>query len=378
MLNKSARALLLWALVTVPALAQVPVPTAPELKARAYILLDQDSGQVLAAENENERLDPASITKLMTAYAVFRSLADESISLEDQVMVSEKAWRTPGSRMFIEVDTRVSVEELLQGMIVQSGNDASVALAEHVAGSEDTFAQLMNQLAAELGMEDTNYRNSTGLPSDDHYTSARDISILASAIVREFPEYYAWYSQKEFTYNDITQQNRNRLLWRDPSVDGMKTGFTEAAGYCLVSSAKRDDMRLVSVVMGTRSPAERAKESQSLLSYGFRFYETRLAVAGGSPLEEARVWKGEQETVGVGVRDDIYVTVPRGHGKDLDIQLQLQEPLMAPVDMDQTLGTVTLGNGAGVVGNAPIYALNDVPEGGLWRRGLDTLLLWFE
>jgi len=246
--------------------AQMPVPAGPELSARGYILLDHNSGQPLAVKNENEHLDPASITKLMTAYATFRALRSGQIKLQDQVLISENSWRTPGSRMFVEVNTRVSVEDLLQGMIVQSGNDASVAIAEHLAGTEGTFAQVMNQYAAELKMHDTQYRNSTGLPSEGHYTSAADIARLATAIISEFPEYYRWYSQREFIFNGITQKNRNALLWRDPTVDGMKTGMTDAAGYCLVSSAQRDGMRLIAVVLGTKNPSIRANESQALLN----------------------------------------------------------------------------------------------------------------
>ncbi len=358
--------------------AQVPVPSGPEIGARGYVLLDHNSGRILASKNENERMDPASITKLMTAYAVFRTLKSGQISLDDQVMISEKAWRTSGSRMFIEVGTRVTVNELLQGMIVQSGNDASVALAEYVAGNEAVFAQLMNQYAAELGMLNTQYQNSTGLPAKDHYTSANDIARLTTQLIEEFPEYYNWYSQKEFTYNKITQKNRNALLWRDPSVDGLKTGMTDAAGYCLVSSAKRDDMRLISVVLGTKSSSARAKDSQALLNYGFRFYETRLLYTAGDAVTEARVWKGATETAGIGLQQDLYITIPRGSYAQLEAKLDLPPQLIAPVDHTTRLGTVRVNLNSEMVAEANLFALSSINEGTLWQVAKDSVLLWFE
>jgi D-alanyl-D-alanine carboxypeptidase (penicillin-binding protein 5/6) len=364
--------------LTVAAQAQVPVPAQPDIGARGFLLLDHYSGQTLAAKNENERLDPASITKLMTAYAAFRALASGQIELSDQVLISEKAWRTAGSRMFIEVGTRVSVDELLQGMIVQSGNDASVALAEHLAGTEDVFAQVMNQYAAELGMTNTQYRNATGLPAEDHFTSAADIARLATAIIREFPEYYGWYSQKEFTYNSITQKNRNALLWRDPSVDGMKTGMTDAAGYCLVSSADRDGMRLISVVLGTKSPSARARDSAALLNYGFRFFETRLLYPAGDSVTEARVWKGNAEMTNLGLQNDLYVTIPRGSYGQLESKVELMDRLIAPVDRSTRLGTVQVRLDQQTVAEANLFALNSIDEGTLWQIAKDSILLWFE
>jgi len=355
-----------------------PVPSGPEIGARGYVLLDHNSGRILAARNENERLDPASITKLMTAYVVFRTLQSGQISLDDPVMISEKAWRTPGSRMFIEVGTRVTVDELLQGMIVQSGNDASVALAEYVAGNESMFAQMMNQYAAELGMFNTQYQNSTGLPAKDHFTSANDIARLATTLIREFPEYYRWYSQKEFTYNKITQKNRNALLWRDPSVDGLKTGMTDAAGYCLVSSAKRNDMRLISVVLGTKSPSARAKDSQALLNYGFRFYETRLLYPAGGSVTEARVWKGDAETASIGLQHDLYVTIPRGSYEQLEAKVELPPQLVAPVDRTTRLGTVQVNLNSEKVAEANLFSLTPIDEGTLWQVAKDSVLLWFE
>ncbi len=368
------------ALLSLPVLvnAQAPIPSAPDLGARGYILMDNDSGKLLAAKNENERLDPASITKLMTAYVTFRALQSEQLSLDDQVLVSEKAWRTAGSRMFIEVGTRVSVEDLLQGMIVQSGNDASVALAEYLAGTEDAFVQLMNQYALELEMRDTQYMNVTGLPSKNHFTSAADIARLAKAIISEFPDYYRWYSQKEFTYNGIAQKNRNALLWRDPSVDGMKTGMTDAAGYCLVSSAQRDDMRLIAVVLGTKSSRARANDSQALLNYGFRFFETRLLYEAGGSVAETRVWKGEMENANLGLTSDLYVTIPRGSYDQLQAKIELPDQVIAPITRTTQIGRVRIDLDDETLAEANLVALNTINEGTIWQIAKDSVLLWFE
>jgi D-alanyl-D-alanine carboxypeptidase (penicillin-binding protein 5/6) len=358
--------------------AQAPIPSAPDLGARGYILIDNDSGKLLAAKNENERLDPASITKLMTAYVTFKAINSGQLSLDDQVPVSEKAWRTAGSRMFIEVDTRVSVEDLLQGMIVQSGNDASVALAEYLAGTEDAFVQLMNQYALELEMRDTQYKNVTGLPSKNHFTSAADIARLARAIISEFPQYYRWYSQKEFTYNGIAQKNRNALLWRDPSVDGMKTGMTDAAGYCLVSSAQRDDMRLIAVVLGTKSSMARTNDSQALLNYGFRFFETRLLYEAGGSVAETRVWKGEMENANLGLTSDLYVTIPRGSYEQLQAKIELPDQVIAPVTRTTQIGRVRIDLDNETLAEANLVALNTINEGTIWQVAKDSVLLWFE
>ncbi len=355
---------------------QIPAP--PALNAKAYLLVDHQSGRILASHNENERLDPASITKLMTAYAVFRSIRDERIGLEDPVLIGEAAWRTGGSRSFVDLGDRVPLSVLLQGMIIQSGNDASVALAEHVSGSESAFADLMNLYTKELGMTDTNYRNSTGLPDPEHYTTAADILKVANAIIREFPEYYRWYSQKDFTWNSITQSNRNGLLWRDTTVDGMKTGFTETAGYCLVSSALRDEMRLVAVVLGTDSPRARESESQTLLNYGYRFYETKLLLPAGKALSEARVWKGDQDTAGIGVNHDIWVTVPRGTGDGLKPVFTLPAQLIAPLDPTIELGRVRVSLADQTIAEAGLYPVAAVAEGSLWQQTRDSVLLWFE
>ena len=365
-------------LLPATASAQIAAPSPPNLNAKGYLLMDFNSGHTLASRNADERLDPASITKLMTAYAVFRAIKSGQISLEDKVRVSEKAWRTPGSRMFIEVGTEVTVEQLLPGMIIQSGNDASVALAEHVAGTEAIFAEVMNQLAAELGMTNTNYMNSTGLPAENHYTSATDISKLASALIREFPDYYRWYSQKDFTYNGITQGNRNSLLFRDESVDGMKTGYTENAGYCLVSSAERNGMRLISVVLGTKSPAARANESQAILNYGFRFFETRLLWEEGEVVANARVWKGETNEIDLVTGAPVYVTVPRGSAEQVETGVQMPEKLIAPVPANTSIATATASVDGNVVASTDLFSAIAVPEAGILGSVWDEVLLWFE
>jgi D-alanyl-D-alanine carboxypeptidase (penicillin-binding protein 5/6) len=374
----SAAILGLFLLPSSGAFAQAAVPRAPELDSRGYILMDHHSGRVLVAKNEQEHLEPASITKLMTAYAAFRALKEGQVKLDDAIPVSENAWRTPGSRMFIEVNTRVPMEDLLQGMIVQSGNDASVAIAEYLGGTEETFAELMTQYARELGMLNTRYRNSTGLPDENHYTTAADIARLASAIIREFPEYYHWYSQQEYTYNGITQKNRNALLWRDPSVDGMKTGMTDSAGYCLVSSAERDGMRLVAVVLGAQSPTARANDSQALLNYGFRFYETRLLYPAGDTVTEARVWKGQAESADLSVREDIYVTIPRGSYDLLEAKLDLPGQVIAPIKPSDRLGVLRVNLAEETLAEANLFALNAVDTGSLWQQARDSVLLWFE
>jgi D-alanyl-D-alanine carboxypeptidase (penicillin-binding protein 5/6) len=369
---------LIFVAISSTSLAQIAAPSPPKLAAKGYLLMDFKSGRVLGSMNPDERLDPASITKLMTAYAVFRAIKSGQINIDDEVRVSEKAWRTPGSRMFIEVGTRVPVELLLPGMIIQSGNDASVALAEHVAGTEATFAEVMNHLAAELGMTNTHYVNSTGLPAENHYTSATDISILATALIREFPDYYRWYSQKQFSYNGITQGNRNALLWRDESVDGMKTGYTENAGYCLVSSAERDGMRLIAVVLGTTSPAARANESQALLNYGFRFYETQLLWEQGEIVASARIWKGAEENIDLIVKDPVYVTIAKGTGDQLETSVNTPAKLMAPILQTTAIAQATASVGGETVATTDLYSSIEVPEGSFMQTSWDEVLLWFE
>jgi D-alanyl-D-alanine carboxypeptidase (penicillin-binding protein 5/6) len=376
--NKLLSTALIFIAICNVSLAQIAAPSPPKLAAKGYLLSDFKSGRVLGSMNPDERLDPASITKLMTAYAVFRAIKSGQISIDDEVQVSEKAWRTPGSRMFIEVGTRVPVELLLPGMIIQSGNDASVALAEHVAGTEATFAEVMNQLAAELGMTNTHYMNSTGLPAENHYTSATDISKLATALILEFPDYYRWYSQKQFSYNGISQGNRNALLWRDDSVDGMKTGYTENAGYCLVSSAERDGMRLISVVLGTKSPAARANESQALLNYGFRFYETQLLWEQGEIIASSRVWKGAAENIDLVVKNSVYVTIPKGSAEQLETSVETPTQLMAPISQTTPIARVTASVSGETVASADLYSSIEVPEGSLMQASWDEVLLWFE
>jgi D-alanyl-D-alanine carboxypeptidase (penicillin-binding protein 5/6) len=358
--------------------APLPIPKPPATGATAFIIQDFHSGRVIAEEASDLPVEPASITKLMTAYAVFRELASGNIALEDMVTISEKAWRTPGSRMFVEVGKHVSVEDLLKGMIIQSGNDATVALAEYIAGSEETFAALMNRHAEELGLTRSHFMNSTGLPDEEHYMSARDIARLASMLIREFPDYYDWYSQKEFTWNDITQYNRNKLLWRDESVDGVKTGHTDSAGYCLVTSAVKEGMRLITVVLGTKSENARAEASQALLNYGFRFFETHKLYDTGTALTNARVWKGASENVQLGLDKPLYATIPRGQYKSLDASMTVDNRITAPVAAGQALGMVIVRLGDDVIAEQELVALQDVGEGSFWQRIVDEAMLYFE
>lgn len=361
-----------------PAAALPPVPAAPAVPARGYILLDFNSGTVLAEKDADAPMDPASITKLMTAYAVFSELRKGHMGLDDLVTVSERAWRTGGSRTFIEVGKRVRVEDLIRGMIIQSGNDASTALAEHTAGTEAAFAELMNEYALRLGMTNTNFRNATGLPAENHYSSARDIAILASAIIREYPEFYQFYSEREFTYNNITQRNRNQMLWRDPTVDGMKTGMTDAAGYCLVSSAHRDGMRLISVLLGTNSAKSRADATQSLLNWGFRFHESHRLYAAGEPVTTARLWKGDLDAMDIGLSEDLWVTVPRGRYELMQASMELQSPLVAPLAPADAVGRIQVSLDDRMLAERVLFPLANSREAGFLRRSLHSVLLWFE
>ena len=358
--------------------AATPVPKAPTVGAKSYLLQDFDSGQSIAEKDADQPMEPASITKLMTAYVVFTEIRNGSLALSDKVRISEKAWRTQGSRMFVEVNTLVNVADLLKGVIIQSGNDATVALAEHIAGTETSFAALMNHHAKELGLTHSNFMNSTGLPDKEHYTTAHDIARIAHALIDEFPEYYQWYSERQFTYNDITQYNRNKLLWRDESVDGVKTGHTDSAGYCLVTSAKRDGMRLISVVLGTKSEEARADATQSLLNYGFRFFETHKLYDADNKLTTARVWKGATESVDLGLDKTLYVTIPRGEYKNLDAAMQLQDQIIAPVSQGQALGHVVVRLADKLVSEKDLIALQAVDEGAFWQRIVDEAMLYFE
>jgi len=336
------------------------------------------SGQSLVAQNADELREPASLTKLMTAYLVFGALRDKQLLPSQMVNVSQKAWRAEGSRMFIDPKKAVSVDELLHGEIVQSGNDAAIALAEAVAGSEEGFVARMNQEAARLGMKHTRFVNATGLPSPQQASTAADLALIAMAIIRDFPEYYSLYALKEYRYNNITQSNRNRLLWTDPFVDGMKTGFTEAAGYCLIATAKRGPRRLLSVVMGAGSDAARASESQKLLNYGFQFYDTIQLYQNGQTISTLRVWKGATNSVPVGFVADQYVTLPKSQAQNLKLAVEAVEPLIAPVARGQSVGAVDVTLEGKPVGQYPLVALDDVAPASLLGRLWDTVRLWFK
>jgi len=357
---------------------KILIPAAPSVAAKSFILIDSNSGKVLAEKNADTRLSPASLTKIMTVYVIFRELSNGHLTLDEKVTISKKAWQTGGSRMFVEVNKQVAIEDLLQGVIIQSGNDASVALAEHVAGDESTFAAMMNQNALRLGMMDSHFENSMGLPRENHYTTARDLAKLTTAVIKEFPEYYRWDSQKEFTYNNITQPNRNKLLWRDKSVDGVKTGYTEDAGYCMVASAVRDGMRLISVVMGTASANARANESQSLLNYGFRFYETHKLYAKNEALNETRIWKGDSKKLPLGLKDDLFVTIPRKHYNELKAEINIDKKIIAPVKEGETFGSVNVSLAGDLVANKPLVALKTVSKGSFVKRLYDEALLLLE
>ena len=354
----------------------LPVPDPPQLGAKGYMLMDFHSGRVLVSEQSDVRRDPASITKVMTAFVVFNELRSGDLAMDEQILVSEKAWRATGSRMFIEVGNRIAVEDLVRGMIIQSGNDASIALAEHIAGSEANFAALMNQYAARLGMTNTHYINATGLPGDDHYSSAADTATLVRALISQFPEYYRLYSERKFTWNNITQRNRNRMLWQDESVDGVKTGYTQAAQYCLATSAKRDGMRLISVVMGAETPENRVEQSKSLLNYGYRFFETHRLYGADETVDTPRLWKGTADTLPVGVSDDIYITLPADTYDRLDAQITLNDPLEAPVAKGDSVGRLTVSLDGEVVREQPVIALEAVPEAGFVGRTIDSVRLW--
>ena len=357
------------------ALAQTP----PPVIGKAYMLADVSSGQILASDRPDERFEPASLTKIMTAYLVFQALKEKKLTLDKTVPVSEKAWKASGSRMFIEPNRPVSVDELIRGMIVQSGNDACIALAESIGGSEDVFAQMMNREAQRLGMKNSNFVNSNGLPNPQHYSSARDIYLLAAALIRDFPaEYSTYYSIKEYRYNNITQMNRNRLLWLDPIVDGMKTGYTEAAGYCLVSSSKRGPRRLMSVLLGSTSESARAQESQKLLNWGFQFFDAVKLYDKTQAVKSIQVWKGTASEVKAGFTSDMYVTVPKGQADKLKADLLAQQPLQAPITQGQKIGMMRVTLEGKPVGEYPVVALESVGVAGVFGRAWDTLRLWIK
>lgn len=351
------------------------IPAPPVLNAKSWLLIDALTGYVIAEHNADERQPPASLTKMMTAYIASERIQKGELKMTDMVPISEKAWRKGGSKMFVRVGTQVSVEDLLRGVIIQSGNDASIALAEYIAGSEDAFADLMNKTAYQLGMHSTHFQNATGWPAEQHYTTARDLSVLARRIIYDHPTDYSLYAEKEFTYNGIRQPNRNTLLWQDSAVDGIKTGHTEEAGYCLVSSAKYPDIRVIAVVMGTRSEKERAAESQKLITYGARFFETAKSYAAQTTLIEPKIWKGKSSTVKLGVDEDIYVTIPRGASKDVSAELEVPELLEAPISLGQQIGTLKLTLDGKVISSRPLVALEAVDEGGLFTRLWHWLVL---
>jgi D-alanyl-D-alanine carboxypeptidase (penicillin-binding protein 5/6) len=355
-----------------------PAPTLPAIAARSFVLLDFNSGQILGSHNPSERVEPASLTKLMTAYLTFSALGQKTLRPDQTVPVSTRAWKANGSRMFIEPGKAVTVDELLRGMIVQSGNDASIALAEAIAGSEDAFAQMMTREARRLGMKNTSFMNSTGMPHPQHYSTAHDLALLAAAIIREFPEHYPLYSAKEYRYNNISQSNRNRLLWTDPAVDGMKTGYTENAGYCLITSAKRESRRLISVVLGTASESSRAIESQKLLNYGFQFYDTVRLYEKNEPVATLQVWKGASNVVKAGFTNDLYLTLPKGYVEKLKAHVETMQPLLAPISAGQQVGTVRILLDGKPYRELPVVALEAVPVAGILGRGWDSIRLLFK
>jgi len=383
-ISRFAQRLSLLVLLAVPfaASAESAIPSPPQLAAKSYVLMDGASGKVLVENNGDERLPPASLTKLMTAYIATLEIRKGKIGEQDLVTVSEHAWRTGGaasggSTMFLPINSQVTVDDLLHGIIIQSGNDASIAIAEYIAGSEDAFADMMNETAERLGMKNTHFMNATGLPHPEHYSSAHDMAILARAIINEDQEHYAIYSQKEFFWNNIKQGNRNLLLWRDSTVDGLKTGHTEEAGYCLVASAVRDGARMITSVFGTDSEKTRAAETQKLLTYGFRFFETQTFYKAGQELAQAQVWKGTTRQVKAGLAQDLSLTLPKGQVKQLKASMVLEPQLVAPLKQGDVIGKVEVKLGEEVVHSADLIALEPVEEGGFFRRLWDSIRLFF-
>ena len=354
------------------------VPAAPQIDSTAYLILDYNSGRMLVEKDIDKRLEPASLTKMMTTYVVTNEVNEGNIKMTDMVLISEKAWKMEGSRMFVEVNKEVSVEDLLKGVIIQSGNDASVALAEHIAGTEEVFAEVMNQYAVKLGMTNTHFTNSTGLPDPEHYTTARDLATLSVAMIRDHPDIYAWHSMKEFVFNGITQPNRNLLLWRDESVDGIKTGHTETAGYCLATSSVREGMRLVTVVMGSTSMESRARGSVALLNFAFRFFETHKLFSPGDMITTSPVWKGETRTLNLGVSKELWVTVPRGQYKRLKPVSEIEPEIIAPVSKNTVYGTVKIMLDTEELASLPLEALDEIKEGGFFDKIKDEVRLFLQ
>ncbi|MCW8900135.1 MAG: D-alanyl-D-alanine carboxypeptidase [Gammaproteobacteria bacterium] len=369
---------LLFTCLTAATAAPSLIPAPPRVNANAYLLIDHHSGDILAEKNADDRIEPASLTKLMTAYVALYEIERGGISLEDEVKISEKAWRMGGSRMFIEVNTLVSVKNLLKGLIIQSGNDASVALAEHIASNEASFVELMNQHAERLNMNATHFNNSTGWPDDNHYTTARDLAKLSRALINDFPKHYPAYKEKEFRYNKIRQYNRNRLLWLDDRVDGLKTGHTEAAGYCLISSAKDNNMRLISIVTGTSADDARIAASRKLLNYGFRFFETHLIHKANSEITNIRIWKGDKKQLSLGIANDLYVTTPKGLRDNIKNNIKIEAMIEAPVAEGQTYGKVIINLRDKTIASQNLVALSSIKEGGVWRKLVDNIQLMFQ
>lgn len=355
--------------------ASARIPSPPRIEAESYVLVDFHSSKVLAAKNEHERLDPASLTKMMTMYVIDQELKDGHITLEDEVHVSKKAWQMQGSRMFIEVGSKVTVEELVKGVIIQSGNDASIALAEHIAGTEESFVNIMNQQAQRLGMVNTKFQNVTGFPSEDHYSTAYDMSLLSIALIKDFPESYSLYSEKWFSYQGIKQANRNRLLWRETFVDGIKTGHSSSAGYCLAASGEQDGMRLVSVVLGTDSDSARTDYSQRLLRFGFRFFETHKLFGANEPVKEPKIWMGATDKIRLGLPEDLYITVPQGEYENLNAQVNFDKHILAPINIGDQQGVLTVKLEDEVILEQPLVALDEVEQGGIWSRFTDYVSL---
>ncbi len=376
--SQTARRAIALSLLLLPAAAgaQAPIPAPPPVGAQSHILVDFLSGRTLAAGGADERVEPASITKVMTVYVALKEIASKRLQPDGEAPISERAWRTGGSRMFLDLNSRVGIDELLHGIIIQSGNDASVALAEHVAGSEEAFAGLMNHYAAELGLGNTHYVNASGIPDPEHYSTAADTARLVAAMIRDFPEYYKLYREKSYTYNGIKQGNRNLLLWRDPTVDGVKTGHTESAGYCLAASAERDGMRLIAVVMGAASENARADQALALLNYGFRFFETAELYEPGKVLAEERIWQGAGETLPLGIGERWYLTLPRGRYADLKATMEVTHPLLAPFQAGDQAGRIVVALDGEELGRQPLVALADVPEAGFFGRTYDRLYRW--
>lgn len=367
---------LLWTWTATSAVEISPV--SPTISAKSYILQDFHSEQILLEKNPKQRLEPASLTKLMTAYIVFAALKEGHIKLEDEVHISKKAWQMKGSRMYLERDSTVTVEALIKGMIIQLGNDASMALAEYVAGDEENFVKLMNERAKMLGLTDTQYQNSTGLSATGHHSTAYDLAKMARAIIRDFPDYYRWYSEKEYTHNNISQNNRNLLLWRDNSVDGMKTGYTDNAGYCLIASAKRDGMRLISVVLGTSDKKQRATQSQKLLDYGYRFFKTYKLYPERQAITSERVWKGSSRNVNLGLVKPLYITIPKGQYNNLKATLQINQQIIAPVLKGREYGILKISLQDKLLLSRSLVALNGVEAGNVLQQLVDYLWLQFQ